>query len=246
VRWYTCYALSTLVLLLLFQIYWLFGTSITSDIRKANERFSEAQTLVRKVDKPVTDAQGKPRQVAAEVAAGGVPGADIEGVKAQASVLRMRRDSSYELLALWSWPWQSLASAFERKIDGDVSPETVTGKDAARFQTSLIVLEVFQRYILPLLYGLLGTCVFVLRTLSSEIRSRTYSEASHIGFRIRLYLGMLGGMVFAWFAIPESADGLFMSLSPFAVAFLAGYSVELLFAAMDRFLGAFTSKAPGN
>jgi hypothetical protein len=247
VRWYTCYAVSTLVLLLLFQIYWLFGSSITFDIKKANERFSEAQTQMRKVGKPVSDAQGRPRQVAAEVTTTGAAlDGDAEGMKAQTSILRMRRDSSYELLALWSWPWQSLASAFERKIEGGGSPETITGKDAARFQTSLIVLEVFQRYILPLLYGLLGTCVFVLRTLSSEIRSRTYSEASHIGFRIRLYLGMLGGMVFAWFATPDSADGLFMSLSPFAVAFLAGYSVELLFAAMDRFLGAFTSKAPGN
>jgi len=39
-----------------------------------------------------------------------------------------------------------------------------------------------------------------------------------------------------------AADGLFRTLSPFALAFLAGYSVELLFAAMDRLIAAFTNK----
>jgi hypothetical protein len=53
-------------------------------------------------------------------------------------------------------------------------------------------------------------------------------------------LGMLGGMVVAWFVAPTAADGLFKSLSPFALAFLAGYSIELVFAAMDRFIAAFT------
>jgi hypothetical protein len=104
--------------------------------------------------------------------------------------------------------------------------------------------DVLQRYLRPLLYGLLGTCVYVLRTLSSSITSRTYSEACNIGFRIRLYLGMLGGMVIAWFVIPDSKDGLFMSLSPFALAFLAGYGVEVLFAAMDRIISAFATKTP--
>ena len=106
------------------------------------------------------------------------------------------------------------------------------------------MLDVLQRYILPLIYGLLGSCVWILRTLTTAIRERTFTEASNIEFRIRLSLGMLGGMVFAWFITPDIADGLFKSLSPFALAFLAGYSVDLLFAVMDRFLAAFTSKLP--
>jgi hypothetical protein len=242
VRWYTFYALSTLILLLLFQIYWLFGTSITSDILKTNQKFMEAQAQERKLERTATDAQVKAKAVSAEAPVrSSALDPDLPAVQAQVSNLRLQRDSSHELLSLWSWPWQGLASALDGREDDGAFADAVIGTDTARLQTSLIVLEVFQRYILPLLYGLLGTCVFVLRTLSSEIRMRTYSDASHIGFRIRLYLGMLGGMVFAWFATPESANGLFMSLSPFAVAFLAGYSVELLFAVMDRFLGAFTS-----
>jgi hypothetical protein len=245
VRWYTFYALSTLILLLLFQIYWLFGTSITSDIQKTNQKLVEAQAQVRKIERPAADSQARAKPVSAESpASGSSPDPDLQALKAQASGLRLQRDSSYQLLSLWSWPWQGLASALDGREDDRALTDGVIGRETARFQTSLIVLEVFQRYILPLLYGLLGTCVFVLRTLSSEIRARTYTDASHIGFRIRLYLGMLGGMVFAWFATPESANGLFMSLSPFAVAFLAGYSVELLFAVMDRFLGAFTSNTP--
>ena len=112
----------------------------------------------------------------------------------------------------------------------------------ARESSTKVVLSVLHRYILPLLYGLLGASVYILRTLSSQIRARTYSEASNIDFRIRLYLGTLGGMVSAWFINPEVAGGLVKSLSPYAIAFLAGYSVELLFAVMDKVIGAFSKQ----
>jgi hypothetical protein len=38
---------------------------------------------------------------------------------------------------------------------------------------------------------------------------------------------------------------MFKAISPFALAFLAGYSVEVLFAAMDRFIAAFSSEKKG-
>jgi len=56
-----------------------------------------------------------------------------------------------------------------------------------------------------------------------------------------MQLGALGGLAIGWFYKPE-AGNIGSSLSPFALAFLAGYSVEVLFFAMDKFVFAFSGK----
>lgn len=96
-------------------------------------------------------------------------------------------------------------------------------------------LNALQGYVLPLLYGLLGAFIFVLRTLLKEIKSLTYSFDSEIRYRLRLTLGSLGGMIVGWFLKPEDATAL-ASLSPMAIAFLMGYNVDVLFSIMDRFI----------
>lgn len=240
VVFYTFIAVVTLLLILLFQVYWLFGTSITTDIQKTRKEAADVELKLRTlqrasaqpIDKKLPPTEGRKAE-----------DPDILPLKVQAKNLSLRKETGYELLKLWSTPWKGFVPKLASSTDDDPGASQA-GEHIARFETALSMLEVLQRYILPLLYGLLGTCVWILRTLTIEIRERTYSEASNIGFQIRLYLGTLGGMVFAWFITPETADGLFKSLSPFALAFLAGYSVELLFAVMDRFLAAFTSKSP--
>ena len=232
----TWIAVVTLVLLLVAQIYWLFGSSITADIQNTNKQIAEVESRLGALRKAVS-AGSAARDKPAPAEAGQAADPDIALLVAQQKNLSLRKRSSYQLLKVWSRPWEVEDTT---QVVDPKSPDPEG--NVARLETALIILEVFQRYLLPLLYGALGACVYVLRTLTTEIKQRTYSEASNIGHRIRLYLGMLGGMVFAWFITPETADKLFQSLSPFALAFLAGYSVELLFAAMDRFLGAFTSK----
>jgi hypothetical protein len=95
------------------------------------------------------------------------------------------------------------------------------------------ILNVLQSYILPLLYGLLGAFIFVLRDLLREIKSLTFTYDDEIRYRLRLPLGSLAGMIVGWFLKPEEA-GLGASLSPMALAFLMGYHVEILFAMMDK------------
>lgn len=268
VRWYTILAIVTLCTLLTIQIYWLFGKQITGDIQTITEKHTEAkakweaarqQTLklpVSSIKKPEEGGANKATDKAAEKGAKNTPSQDSDStsltsgnvvqdislftLKAQEQTYLLHKKSSYESLHVWSRIWAIFLP--NPQIEVDDPGEKRIYDNSILLQSSNLLLDALQRYLLPLLYGLLGTCVYVLRTLSSEISARTYSEASNIGFRIRLYLGTLGGMVFAWFVIPDQSDGLFKSLSPFALAFLAGYSVEILFAAMDRFLVAFTSK----
>ena len=108
------------------------------------------------------------------------------------------------------------------------------------------VLNNLQTYVLPPIYGLLGATAYVLRLLLSEIRSRTYRSRTHTSYELRIYLGLLAGLAIGWFVTPDPRSGqnVLQSLSPLALAFLAGYSVELLFSALDRFLAAFSTKSP--
>lgn len=221
VLWYTSLAVVSLALLLVMQIYWLFGVSITTDIEE--DRVSYDKVVAAMVNaKP--EEQNK--------------------LDDQRNNLALESQSDYKLLERWSSPWEENCEAKKNSCScASRDPGAYEAcMNIAREGSTKVVLSVLHRYILPLLYGLLGASVYILRTLSSQIRARTYSEASNIDFRIRLYLGTLGGMVSAWFINPEVASGFVKSLSPFAIAFLAGYSVELLFAVMDKIIAAFSKQ----
>ncbi|MBV8635772.1 MAG: hypothetical protein JO002_14855 [Burkholderiaceae bacterium] len=219
VLWYTMLAVVSLALLLVVQIYWLFGLSIQSDLQEDKAAYEKATAAL---------VTAKPEE--------------RNKLDDERSTLELESRSDYKLLERWSRPW-------EDKCDPSKTVCDCASSDAGAYQACLnisressakVVLSILQRYLLPLLYGLLGASVYILRTLSAQIRARTYSEAANIDFRIRLYLGTLGGMVSAWLISPEVAGGLVKTLSPFAIAFLSGYSVELLFAVMDRIISAFS------
>ena len=83
-----------------------------------------------------------------------------------------------------------------------------------------------------------------MRSLSNEIADLTYSKASDVRFRLRVVLGMLSGITVGLILSPEALPSSLSAITPLALAFLAGYSVELLFSAMDRLISAFSSEAP--
>jgi hypothetical protein len=110
------------------------------------------------------------------------------------------------------------------------------------------VLNIVQTYVLPPLYGWVGAMAYVLRRLISEINARTYQENSNTSYNLRIYLGILAGLAIGWFLAPDTttSGNVLHVLSPLALAFLAGYSVELLFSAMDKLLEAFSTKSPAS
>ncbi|AUI67684.1 hypothetical protein [Beggiatoa leptomitoformis] len=118
------------------------------------------------------------------------------------------------------------------------TPETAMRMDIL-LQERQFILRALQLYLLPVLYGLLGASAYVLRVLTVEIRELTYVKESNISYRLRIQLGALSGLAIGWFTEPNVAS--FSALSPLALAFLAGYSVELLFALMDKVIGAFSN-----
>jgi len=60
-------------------------------------------------------------------------------------------------------------------------------------------------------------------------------------YRLRVYMGTLAGLIVVWFMPVAQSDPNIKSLSVFAVALLVGYSIDLLFALLDRIINAFTA-----
>lgn len=96
-------------------------------------------------------------------------------------------------------------------------------------------------WLLPGLYGLLGSCVYLMRdfvlTGDAGLR-RDRSILSEMLLLLRIALGGLAGIIIGWFWVPPpAANGntvVAISSIPFGIAFLAGFSIETLFTLLDR------------
>ncbi|HZT78403.1 MAG TPA: hypothetical protein VFA27_17255 [Vicinamibacterales bacterium] len=90
--------------------------------------------------------------------------------------------------------------------------------------------------VLPLLYALLGTCAYLLRSTEDDLRNRTYIPSSADSARF-LMAGIGGAVVglFNNFTITQGA-----SIPPLALAFLVGYAVDVFFSFLEGMLQTFT------
>jgi hypothetical protein len=104
------------------------------------------------------------------------------------------------------------------------------------------ILALMSTYVLPLLYGMLGTVAYILRSVSRGVQERVLTESSVLNFWVRIPLGMLSGVAIGWFLNEGTLPTGWDAVQPLALAFVAGYSVELIFTAMDRLVGAFTGR----
>ncbi|MBX3037645.1 MAG: hypothetical protein KF758_12115 [Anaerolineales bacterium] len=111
------------------------------------------------------------------------------------------------------------------------------------------VLVFLHSYILPLLYGVLGSSSYVLRKLSQQIRdknkdeveeqvsgqerSEQVSEHHRIQNPVRISLGALAGIMIGFIIPANDATSFVGSVSPLALAFLVGYNIEFFFSLMD-------------
>ena len=90
--------------------------------------------------------------------------------------------------------------------------------------------------LLPVLYALLGTCAYLLRTFEQQMASRTFIPS--IANSARFVIAAIGGAVvglFNNFTITQGA-----SIPPLAIAFLVGYAVDVFFTFLEGLLQAFT------
>jgi hypothetical protein len=90
--------------------------------------------------------------------------------------------------------------------------------------------------ILPVLYALLGTCAYLLRSFEHQISTHTFTPT--IANSARFLIAAIGGAIvglFNNFTVTQSA-----SIPPLAIAFLVGYAVDVFFAFLEGLLQTFT------
>ena len=232
IRWYWLWTVLWLLILVAVQIYWVIGSTAVTKLKQGNQDLAKAQYELALIKEKL------PKGKAVE--------ATIDGRRLVEAIENLRNEKvAYtEILSKWN---RVLGFGLSRLRPAGVSSDTAAGgaqaeAEQARIQVMLaripFALLALQVYVLPLLYGLLGACTYVLRMLSRDVHAFSYTPDSHIRYKIRLVLGTLSGLAVTWF-FDAGAESV-ASLSPLALAFLAGYSVEILFAAMDRFVTAFS------
>ncbi|SRR6266436_4398559 len=103
----------------------------------------------------------------------------------------------------------------------------------AHIRDNVVLLSV---WILPFLSGLLGATVFLLRDSLNPLTAN-FGLARVV---VRLALGGVAGIIIGWFWVPSGTVGTQLTSIPMALAFLTGFSIDILFSALDRLKGTLS------
>lgn len=243
---YRRYALIAMIGMLIIQIYSLIGTALLAKVSTGNVRMLEIEARIQSLDL-ITSSNMEDRTAAMEK----------ENLMSEQYELEQEVESGIHLLNDWLNASYNLWSRQSRELSHEMvqSEDPMDGPPVGgmhELSENIVVVQqsknltiIFNQYLLPLLYGLLGGLAFVLRSLAHETREMTYSPTSRIKYGLRIHLGALAGLVigFLWGDLQANSFGVIESLSPLAVAFLAGYSVDFLFRMLDSMIGASSKKA---
>lgn len=230
-RWLRRYTIFTFIILTGLQIYWTMLSSLVGDVTRMNDEINGIVQNVRYAGEPDEKKRG----------------ASDLGIRFE--LLQKRAWSVYETMYCVSpiyvgvpcWWWRGSEQRLNEIAGlyvGAVTPQMTaaeTVNEARNFieQTARLMLQVISIYFLPLLYGTLGAGVYVLRRFTFHLDRLTFTEATHRRYRIRLMLGGIFGLAIGVMCTSEQTNTLFGAYSPFFLSFLAGYSVEGVFAALD-------------
>lgn len=128
--------------------------------------------------------------------------------------------------------------------------DTLTGVyQDVRYFAQLLVDDVQLYYgamtvcLLPVLYALLGTCAYLLRTFAHQMATRTFTPY-HSANSARFLVAAIGGAVVGLFNNFTVGQG--ASIPPLAIAFLVGYAVDVFFTFLEGMVKSFTKARTGS
>jgi hypothetical protein len=99
-------------------------------------------------------------------------------------------------------------------------------------ESATVLTGAFASTILPVLYALLGAGAYILRCLEYKLRARTFISEAHSP---RFITAAIGGAVVGLFNFGQG-----VSVSPLAIAFLAGYAVDVFFTFLEGMIQALS------
>lgn len=126
-----------------------------------------------------------------------------------------------------------------------VTSDEIEGKAQQAHEVLTVLgglLTILKDFALPIAWSFLGAALYVSRALAEDIRTMAYAPERAILHRSRYYMGMVAGFVAAKLFPASVETGALSAVGSFALALLVGYSVEVLFALLDKLISAFSSK----
>ncbi len=240
-------ALFFMFIMLVIQIYSLIGTALMSKWNSGDMRMAEIQlrknSLMLITSSNPNDHSAGMEQTSLETEEGELE----EEVRSSIELLDGWLNVTYNF---WSKTKKEHMDVAKKELSPAGGPPFATGSIEASANVYVIqqaknLITILNQYLLPLLYGLLGGFAFVLRSLAEESKNMTYTPTSKIKYGLRIQLGALAGLVigFLWGDFQGKSFGVVESLSPLAVAFLAGYSVDFIFRMLDSLIANTGKKA---
>ncbi len=239
---YKFFGIFMLVLVMILQIYSLIGSSLlTRTVSTARTYDSLEMIAVAFQDTATANMNDNPQ---------------IKNTKRELENKRLQMEASFSLLYRWHQTWKIFIFPWTVFDKENLEDSVMSDKEASREKKKKFItltigvifpIKVMNTYLLPLLWGCLGACAYVLRKLAFEIQQMSFNREDNINYNLRIQLGALSGLVIGWFLMPNtdsintSSNISIYSLSPLALSFLSGYSIELLFSAMDRLISTFTA-----
>jgi hypothetical protein len=135
-------------------------------------------------------------------------------------------DSTFELPP-------DLANQWDRMLD-TLNHLTATYQQVRSYARAVedsasVVYGAISSCILPVLYGLLGACAYLLRIFSDQIATRTFLPT--YATPARFVIAAIGGAIVGLFNNFTVGQG--VSLSPLAIAFLVGYAADIFFSFIE-------------
>lgn len=156
---------------------------------------------------------------------GGCAATDENAATCFATLVEIRSERKFAVALIDYWVfWETIS-------------ETETGKAKAYARQTFIFLE---NYIFPLLAGALGACVSLLRQIFAQLSTKKLHLRLFQSAELRIAVGTIAGIVVGWVSSPDLSTGI--SLTPLALAFAAGYGVEIIYNILDRVVAAFSGK----
>ena len=147
--------------------------------------------------------------------------------------LNTRYAATIHQLSHWEW-------LRDVTVTGAAVTNTFIQKQTEQWATAATA--VLSNYLMPILYGLLGSIAYVLRRHYDRLAAHLLSPRDLRGYWIRFALGVLiGGCIGLVYSTSDAAQakgilGAAATLSTSAIAFLAGYGVEGVFKTLDALL----------
>lgn len=233
-RWHRCWFYVTLAVLLVVQCYFTVGAVTRDQIKRLDQELFALQGQL-------TAVEGNARLAGDLQAQAAQRSGSVRSIRDQLKVRGADRDA-YQALA------GRLMFFLPAAVADGTGSENPADREAAqaiarslRLTTLSLTLDFLAKYVLPALYGLLGACAFVLRQLSDELGRLRFAHERRVQYELRLHVGLLSGLAIGWFITPGDSGSMAANLSPLALAFVAGYGSDLLFALLDRIVGALVA-----